>query len=222
MTESDWWACQEPQVMLDFLRHSGKASARKLRLFAVTCCRRAWSLLDKIGKEAAEVAERYADGRAGSEVLRAAEEIAWWGADGLNYEEDYIEAAAWAVHAAVAGDASKAADWMARAAGPEEKVTFQCLILRDIFGPLPFRSLSAIAPQVLAWNGGTVQRLAQSAYDERLLPSGELDPLRLSVLADALEDAGCPADHELLLHLREGKGPHVPGCVAVDLILGRE
>src|SRR5262249_36701280 len=128
MTESDWWACQDPQEMLEFLGDGGKASARKLRLFAVTCCRRAWSLLDQIGREAVEVTDRYADGAASSEELRAVEDLAWWGADGLNYEEDHVEAAAWAAHATVVGDASKAADWMARAAGPEEKVTFQCLI----------------------------------------------------------------------------------------------
>jgi hypothetical protein len=33
--------------------------------------------------------------------------------------------------------------------------------------------------------------LAEAAYEHRLLPSGELDQERLSILADALEDAGC-------------------------------
>jgi hypothetical protein len=49
-------------------------------------------------------------------------------------------------------------------------------------------------------------------YDERAFD-------RLPVLADALEDAGC-ADADLLGHLR-GPGPHVRGCWAVDLILGK-
>jgi hypothetical protein len=63
-----------------------------------------------------------------------------------------------------------------------------------------------------------VVALARAAYDERLLPSGELDPQRLAVMADALEEAG--AAEEALAHLR-GPGPHVRGCHAVDACLGR-
>jgi hypothetical protein len=53
---------------------------------------------------------------------------------------------------------------------------------------------------------------------ERLLPRGELDPARLAVLGDALEESGCTSA-EVLAHLR-GPGPHVKGCVVVDLSLG--
>src|SRR5262245_57779436 len=60
---------------------------------------------------------------------------------------------------------------------------------------------------------------ARRAYEERSLPSGHLDPARLLVLADALEEAGC-ADADLPGHLR-GPGPHVRGCWALDLILGK-
>ena len=59
--------------------------------------------------------------------------------------------------------------------------------------------------------------LARAAYEERHLPGGELDPHRLGVLADALEEDGAPA--ELVAHLR-GPGPHVRGCHVVDLCLG--
>jgi hypothetical protein len=52
------------------------------------------------------------------------------------------------------------------------------------------------------------------------LPAGQLDPTRLAVLADAVEEAGC-TDADLLGHLR-GPGPHVRGCWAVDLLLGKE
>jgi hypothetical protein len=61
--------------------------------------------------------------------------------------------------------------------------------------------------------------LAEAAYAERTLPPGTLDPARLALLADALEDAGC-TDGELLGHLR-GPGPHVRGCWALDLVLGK-
>jgi hypothetical protein len=50
------------------------------------------------------------------------------------------------------------------------------------------------------------------------LEGGRLDPLRLSVLADCLEEAG--ADAVLVAHLR-GPGRHVRGCWAVDAVLGR-
>jgi hypothetical protein len=56
-----------------------------------------------------------------------------------------------------------------------------------------------------------VCKLAQGIYEDRAFD-------RLPVLADALEDAGCTA--AILDHLR-GPGPHVRGCFAVDLILGR-
>src|SRR5262249_38060162 len=78
MTETEWLACNDPRPMLDFLR--GKASQRKLRLFACACCRQAWNLLPLEGQWAIEVAERYADGKADPEELgrarRSVEEIA--------------------------------------------------------------------------------------------------------------------------------------------------
>jgi hypothetical protein len=61
--------------------------------------------------------------------------------------------------------------------------------------------------------------LARKAYEDRLLPSGHLDPERLAVLADALESAGM-TDAGLLAHLRH-QGPHVRGCWVVDLLLGK-
>jgi hypothetical protein len=63
-------------------------------------------------------------------------------------------------------------------------------------------------------------KLATAIYDERSLPDGALDALRLRILADALEEAGC-ADADLLGHLRS-PGPHVRGCWPLDVLLGRE
>jgi hypothetical protein len=91
----------------------------------------------------------------------------------------------------------------------------QCALIREIFGN-PFRP-AAIAP---AWQTPTILALAQAAYDNRTLPAGGLDPARLAVLADALEEAGCD-NADILSHLRS-PGPHVRGCHALDLLLGKE
>jgi hypothetical protein len=91
-------------------------------------------------------------------------------------------------------------------------------LLRDLFGPLPFRPVT-IPPSVRIWNGGTVVRLAEAAYDDRVLPAGTFRPDRVAVLADALEEAGCQ-EASVLAHLRS-PGSHWRGCWAVDLLTNR-
>jgi hypothetical protein len=88
-------------------------------------------------------------------------------------------------------------------------------ILRCIFGN-PFRP-AAVDPH---WRTATVLSLAVSAYDDRQLPDGSLEPARLGILADALEEAGC-TDQGIFDHLR-GPGPHVRGCWPVDVLLAKE
>ena len=54
MTDAEWMTCDHPIPMLAILR--GKASDRKLRLFAVACCRRSWEVLEEeCGRQAVEV-----------------------------------------------------------------------------------------------------------------------------------------------------------------------
>jgi hypothetical protein len=95
----------------------------------------------------------------------------------------------------------------------------QAALLRDIIGN-PFCPPPTIAPSLRDWNSGLVPRLAQAAYDDRLMPSGHLDQARLAVVCDAILDAGLPADDQIFKHLR-GDGPHVRGCHVLDAILGR-
>jgi hypothetical protein len=96
----------------------------------------------------------------------------------------------------------------------------QAALLRDILGPLLFRTIH-IEP---AWRTSLVLSLAEAAYEERVAPDPlrpgwlVLDPARLLVLADSLEEAG--ADQELVGHLRRPV-EHVRGFWCVDLILGR-
>jgi hypothetical protein len=94
----------------------------------------------------------------------------------------------------------------------------QAALLRDIIGN-PFRPQPDVTATRIDGDRGRILDLAQAAYDERSLPAGTLDPPRLFSLADALEDAGCDRP-DLLGHLR-GPGPHVRGCWAVDLLLGK-
>jgi hypothetical protein len=97
----------------------------------------------------------------------------------------------------------------------------QADLLRDIIGPAPFRPLPPLPPSVRAWNDGFIEKLATAIYEERSLRSGQLDPHRLAVLGDALEEAGC-TDPDILGHLRQQGAVHVRGCFVVDLLLGRE
>jgi hypothetical protein len=60
VTEAEWLAATNPGAMLNFLR--GKASARKLGLYACACVRRVWNLLDdRRSREAVEAVENEAD-----------------------------------------------------------------------------------------------------------------------------------------------------------------
>jgi hypothetical protein len=228
MDEEKWLACEDPKLMLEylsrgrsarrkaqrFLRGNGRASDRTLRLFAVAWCRRVWHrLADQRCRDAVEAAERFADGAATQAELSEARSAAWtvYARTGAYYARS--------VHAAAreSCDAAAVAGYAARAARRQREPAAQCVLLRCICGN-PFRPV-AVSPAWLAWNEGTVVRLAQAAYDERHLPPGTLDNARLAVLADALEEAGC-TDGQILGHLRSG-GDHVRGCWALDLLLGK-
>ncbi len=96
----------------------------------------------------------------------------------------------------------------------EAECRAQAALLRDLFGPVPYRAVSLDR----TWLAPTVASLAHATYEERDLPSGELSPAHLGILADALEEAGC-IDAALLDHLR-GPGAHVRGCWGLDVVLG--
>jgi hypothetical protein len=85
-----------------------------------------------------------------------------------------------------------------------------CRLLREVFGPLPFRPIS-IDPTWLTWHDGLLVSMAHRMYDSR-------DFGDMPVLADALEEAGC-TNADILAHCR-GLGEHVRGFWVIDLLLG--
>ena len=64
-------------------------------------------------------------------------------------------------------------------------------------------------------------KLATAIYEDRLLPEGTLDCVRMGVLGDMLEEAGV-TDQDILGHCRQPGLVHVRGCWCVDLLLGKE
>src|SRR5262245_11460725 len=71
MTEVQWRSCSSPEEMLKYL--TDQASPRKLRLYAIGCCRRIWHLLtDERCRYAVNKAQDFVDGRATLADLEAA------------------------------------------------------------------------------------------------------------------------------------------------------
>jgi hypothetical protein len=246
MTEAKWLACADPEKMLLAIRDV--VSERKMRLFAIACCRRIWDrITDPRSRAAVEFAEQHVEvnvvrrrerpavEKAAREACQEADEARQRSRNQPDHITRMIDSGA--CHAALttlgsggwftADEASRYSSYViewqwARDNGGDpfvwdptsREVAFrqQLPLLHDIFAN-PFRPPPPLSPAVLAWNDGTVRKLAQAIYDE-----GTFD--RLPVLADALEDAGC-ADAALVAHCR-GPGPHVRGCWAVDVILGKQ
>src|SRR5262245_20321741 len=70
MTDHEWFACTNPEEMLQCL--SGIRSNRKLRLLGCAYCRRVWHLLEEDSQHAIEISELYADKQASGKRLAAA------------------------------------------------------------------------------------------------------------------------------------------------------
>jgi hypothetical protein len=202
MTEAEWNACTDPQPMLRFLR--GKASDRKLRLFAVACCRRVWpDLTDERSRHAVEVAEQFADGGLKEEDLKEAEHSAW---EAHHELEAYRSLVAFIAASTAGISAQNAASATAPMIESDDSDQCRANLLRSIFGPLPFR-LVTLDP---AWLTAIVIQLASAIYEERAFD-------RMPILGDALEEAGC-SNTEILTHCRQ-PGEQVKGCWVVDLLL---
>jgi hypothetical protein len=232
VTEREWLECADPHKMLRHLQ--GRASSRKLRLFAVACCQRFPHLLgSEPYKVALEIAERLADQFLPQEQVHPCI-IALMGVEGPSVAADAVgNAVRFAVDYRIkrdslryySWDAGRVAYWTSQAAyavaaeqsndatrwfaAQDAEHRWQADTLREIFKP--FRRV-ATDPTWLAWNRGAVAALAQTIYEERRFED-------MPFLADALEEAGCKKT-TILSHCR-GENQHVRGCWVLDLLLGK-
>lgn len=214
-----WQTGGDLDAMLDFVLKREPPDRRKVRLWACACVRRLWGQLKSPPvREGVEALERYADGQIDAVRLQqaaAAVRKVRKGDRRANAVVGELLLLGEPPWGSPPGDLSRR---VSAAVGEGDAAAFQAEqaahadLLRDIFG------LDPLGQAVdLTWLTPTVLALARATYEERLLPSGHLDPVRLAILGDALLDAGC-ADSVILDHLR-GPGTHVRGCWAVDLLL---
>ena len=242
MTEAEWRVCADPDQMLEIL--AGTATDRKLRWFTSACCRRLWQHISApCSRHVVELIEQVADGAPLEAGLAAASQEAMAFAESPegSSSETVCSAAFMAADAVphypgelliyvatrTVGTAGNTSYWSAREmtdpsdypvvmrddlTGETHRVAeaaAQSALLRDIFGN-PFRPVAFEA----AWRTSDVMLLAQGIYDAKAFD-------RMPILADALQDAGCN-NTDVLDHCRNSDAPHVRGCWAVDLVLGKE
>ncbi len=213
MTEDEWLACADPEPMLELLR--GKASERKLRLFAVACCRNLGHLReDDISGEALSLAERFADGLASNAERREVQRLTNGFASCalyadvsqvLNTVRTHVAIFVARPHESTFSEGATHHEWVGDYSIQNPA---QSAFLRDIFGN-PFRPV-AFDP---AWRTDTAVSLARQMYESREFGA-------MPILADALQDAGCEYT-DILNHCRDTSATHVRGCWVVDLVLGK-
>jgi hypothetical protein len=249
VTEAEWLAATDAQKMMSGLIRSvgdGPFSNRKTLLFGCACLRRDRTLFgDRACRQAIDVIERSADGLADDDELVAAGRnvralittMRQRCFPGNQFEvEDAGEPAARPtrqeinrafLHMASLESLERLCRHRQTSDPPFLRVysviknirqysepfdsADQPGFLRDVVGLMPFRQI-VLSSDWRARASETVSTLALSIYDNRSFTE-------LPLLADALEDAGC-TDAELLGHLRS-PGPHVRGCWAVDVVLGK-
>jgi hypothetical protein len=238
MDENEWLVCRDQASMLELLR--GKASDRKLRLFACACCHAIDHLLtDERLPHTLQIAEQFAEGQATTEdrqaARRQAERICRQ-SQVIPGRNPYMILAARDAAAAVTCAASKMAYFAAASAAqsvvrammraalagrrnislsePGEVATGH--IVRKTQATLLHDLFGPLPLRPISLDAAlltpTVTALALSIYTDRNFSD-------LPVLADALEESGCTSE-EILSHLR-GPGPHCRGCWPLDLILGK-
>jgi hypothetical protein len=214
------------ELLDEIQTHTLCVTERQIRLFGCACLRAVWNLLESHSKSAVEVAERYAYGDATEVDLVDVRYACLLGARFPNDTDPACHVAEAALHVAAFDARSTDPANLGLVARRVLHATRQMSLVdwmacRRRHSHLTRCVLGDQMPRIdvdPTWLTPTVRSLAEAAYQERHLPGGELDTVRLAILADALEEAG--AFGAILDHLR-GPGPHALGCRAVEAVTGR-
>jgi hypothetical protein len=208
VTEVEWWECEDPDRLLQFVGR--QTSARRIRLALCGCLRddRVWPLLiAPSSRHAVEIGEAFADGAANRKTLGEARKKANAVA-GKRWRTTHRSPAAAYLANFVCLQDRNLLSFLHLPDGYLRQLRPPADLFRDVFGN-PF------SPVVFdpVWRTSDVRGLARGIYDDRAFD-------RLPILADALIEAGC--DDDVILGHCRGPGPHVRGCWVVDLVLGKE
>jgi hypothetical protein len=212
-----WWPRPRSRGdVLDLARHLREERDRPRKALLALCalCRVTWDAIElDENRQALEASEDYADGSISQDHL-----IAVW----RDTRFEPVVHCEWVC--AAAGPADGLANWSPlderdRAALEEFHSAHTTAVrsrwwsqeLRYAMDVLGFAfTASSLRPE---WRTEAVVGLSRQMYNSR-------DYSPMTVLADALEDAGCD-DLDIIAHCRD-PGPHVRGCWVLDLVLGLE
>lgn len=242
MTESEWQASNDPQMMLSHLRDAG-VTDRKMRLFACACCRRVWDQFpDRSNQDLVVAVEDYPDATFDHPVIHAAA-VASSACEGecsgvpAYWVAKYLGRGFYKFTAAMSA-AIVAAKAMALGERGYRRRVEEALYWAESRDEVPATSVGLPRPvpdsvgAEAAAQAGLLRCVFGSPFSPAqfqtawrteavLLLAREAYQSRdfsaMPVLADALEEAGC-TDETVLSHCRS-PGVHARGCHVVDFVL---
>jgi hypothetical protein len=214
MTEAEWLACDQPELMFhDQNIERSPLSIRRRRLIGVAMCRTLPAGLIEPGvlEQWLATAERFAEQPS---VGISPTDFVGWNDVLVGKRDTPSYDAQQALRQFAKGIINMTIFYATCARDPSTHArafamnSFLSELVRDIIGN-PFRPIQ-LATECRT---DTVLALARHMYE-----SHNFSPM--PILADALQDADCD-NADILNHCRSD-GPHVRGCWVVDLILGKE
>lgn len=213
MTEAQWLADANADRLAEEMRR--RFGPRKLRLFALACCRSLPGFgYGPTARDALLELQQFADGNATFNAGQVEAALVCLGAVGGYIARLFMPDREFR---------PPQSNWPNLPVGQEPLIEFdadhpyhdfpfnRCDLIRELCGN-PFHRI-VVDPNWANWNAGSVGKLARMIYDKERFAD-------MPILADALADAGCD-EGQLVEHLRRQPGNHIPGCWALDWLLGR-